>query len=41
VAKIRKFIEEQAGWTIVGEIASPLRGSGGNQEFLIGARHGA
>lgn len=41
VAKIRQFIEEQAGWTIVGEITSPIRGGSGNEEFLIGARHGA
>lgn len=41
VAKIRKFIEEQAGWTVVGEIPSPIRGGSGNEEFLIGARHGA
>ena len=40
VAKIRKFIAEQAGWTVVGEIASPIRGGSGNEEFLIGARHG-
>lgn len=41
VAKIRQFIEEQAGWTIAGEITSPIRGGSGNEEFLIGARHGA
>lgn len=41
VAKIRKFIEEQPGWTVLGEIPSPIRGGSGNEEFLIGARHGA
>lgn len=41
VAKIRKFIEEQPGWAVVGEIASPIRGGSGNEEFLIGACHGA
>jgi 23S rRNA (cytidine1920-2'-O)/16S rRNA (cytidine1409-2'-O)-methyltransferase len=41
VAKIRTFIGEQPGWTVVGEIASPIRGGSGNEEFLIGARHGA
>jgi 23S rRNA (cytidine1920-2'-O)/16S rRNA (cytidine1409-2'-O)-methyltransferase len=41
VAKIRKFIEEQPGWTVIGEIPSPIRGGSGNEEFLIGARHGA
>ena len=39
VAKVRHFIEG-AGWTVVGEIASPILGGSGNQEFLIGARHG-
>ena len=39
VAKVRHFIEE-AGCTIVGETASPILGGSGNQEFLIGARHG-
>ena len=39
VAKVRDFIE-QAGWTIVGEIVSPIKGGSGNEEFLIGARHG-
>ncbi|HEY6670312.1 MAG TPA: TlyA family RNA methyltransferase [Methyloceanibacter sp.] len=40
VAKIRQFIEEQ-GWTVVGETVSPISGRSGNEEFLIGARHGA
>ncbi len=37
VEKVRRFIEEQ-GWTVVGEIASPILGGSGNEEFLIGAR---
>ncbi len=40
VEKIRDFIEE-AGWTVIGEIASPILGGSGNVEFLIGARQGA
>jgi 23S rRNA (cytidine1920-2'-O)/16S rRNA (cytidine1409-2'-O)-methyltransferase len=40
VAKVRKFIEGQAGWTVSGEIPSPVRGGSGNEEFLIGARYG-
>ncbi len=39
LAKVRTFIQG-AGWTIVGEIASPILGGSGNQEFLIGARRG-
>ncbi len=38
VIKVRDFIEGQ-GWTITGEISSPILGRGGNAEFLIGARH--
>ena len=41
VAKIRKFIGEQPAWVVEGEIASPITGGSGNEEFLIGARHGA
>jgi 23S rRNA (cytidine1920-2'-O)/16S rRNA (cytidine1409-2'-O)-methyltransferase len=40
LAKVRDFIGE-AGWTVAGEIASPILGGSGNAEFLIGARHGA
>jgi 23S rRNA (cytidine1920-2'-O)/16S rRNA (cytidine1409-2'-O)-methyltransferase len=40
VEKVRGFIED-AGWTVVGEIASPILGGSGNEEFLIGARYGA
>ena len=41
VARVRAVIEGQGGWTVVGEIASPILGGSGNEEFLIGARHGA
>jgi 23S rRNA (cytidine1920-2'-O)/16S rRNA (cytidine1409-2'-O)-methyltransferase len=40
VAKVREFIEK-SGWTIMGEIASHITGGSGNEEFLIGASHGA
>jgi 23S rRNA (cytidine1920-2'-O)/16S rRNA (cytidine1409-2'-O)-methyltransferase len=40
VEKVRGFIED-AGWTVVGEIASPILGGSGNEEFLIGARYAA
>jgi 23S rRNA (cytidine1920-2'-O)/16S rRNA (cytidine1409-2'-O)-methyltransferase len=37
--KVQEFIEK-SGWTVSGEIASPILGGSGNEEFLIGARHG-
>jgi 23S rRNA (cytidine1920-2'-O)/16S rRNA (cytidine1409-2'-O)-methyltransferase len=40
VAKIRKFIEEQPGWTVLGVIPSPFPGGSGNEEFLLGAVYG-
>ena len=36
VEKVRAFVED-AGWTVVGVIASPILGGSGNEEFLIGA----
>ncbi len=38
VTRIWQFLEEK-GWTVLGVIPSPVVGRGGNQEFLIGARH--
>lgn len=38
VARVRDFLEFEAGWRIVGEIDSPIAGGSGNQEFLLGAR---
>ncbi len=40
VEKLRSFLGEQPGWTVVGVIPSPIRGRDGNEEFLLGARHG-
>ncbi len=37
VARVRDFLEYEAGWQIVGEISSPIAGGSGNQEFLLGA----
>ena len=39
VARIRDFLQE-AGWRVAGVMPSPLPGKDGNEEFLIGARHG-
>jgi 23S rRNA (cytidine1920-2'-O)/16S rRNA (cytidine1409-2'-O)-methyltransferase len=41
VARVRSFLEGTPGWTIIGEVASPILGGSGNEEFLIGARYGA
>ena len=41
VARVRDFIEGQPGWAVIGEMLSPILGGSGNEEFLIGARHGA
>ena len=40
VAKVLDFIEK-AGWTVIGEVPSPIKGGRGNEEILIGARNGA
>ncbi len=39
VTRVWQFLEA-AGWTVEGVVPSPIRGRGGNVEFLIGARHG-
>ena len=39
VTRIWGFLEEE-GWRVLGVIPSPILGRGGNEEFLIGARHG-
>lgn len=37
VARVRDFLEFEAGWEVSGEIPSPVTGGSGNQEFLLGA----
>jgi len=37
VQNVRDWLEAQPGWRVVGVMQSPIRGGGGNQEFLIGA----
>jgi 23S rRNA (cytidine1920-2'-O)/16S rRNA (cytidine1409-2'-O)-methyltransferase len=41
VAEVRKFIDGAPGWTVFAEMPSPILGGSGNEEVLIGARHGA
>ena len=38
VAAITDWLNTQDGWQVVGVIPSPITGSDGNQEYLIGAR---
>jgi 23S rRNA (cytidine1920-2'-O)/16S rRNA (cytidine1409-2'-O)-methyltransferase len=33
------WLSRQAGWSLTGRIASPVRGGTGNREYLLGARH--
>ncbi|MGF1619012.1 MAG: TlyA family RNA methyltransferase [Rhodomicrobiaceae bacterium] len=35
----RDFLNAQPGWSVVGEIPSPISGQSGNIEYLIGARY--
>jgi 23S rRNA (cytidine1920-2'-O)/16S rRNA (cytidine1409-2'-O)-methyltransferase len=38
VTRVWQFLEQE-GWKVLGVLPSPVLGRGGNQEFLIGARH--
>jgi 23S rRNA (cytidine1920-2'-O)/16S rRNA (cytidine1409-2'-O)-methyltransferase len=38
VEKIRDWVSKQSGWQVQGVIPSPVRGSDGNQEYLLYAR---
>ena len=37
VENVRRFLAEEAGWSVIGVIPSPLQGADGNEEFLLGA----
>ena len=41
VAEVRAFIDATTGWKAFAEMPSPIAGSSGNEEVLIGARHAA
>ena len=41
VERVRAFIEALPRWTVTHEMASPILGRDGNEEFLIGAVHAA
>jgi 23S rRNA (cytidine1920-2'-O)/16S rRNA (cytidine1409-2'-O)-methyltransferase len=38
VERVKEWIARQAGWTVVGEMQSPILGGSGNAEYLLGAR---
>jgi len=38
IEAVRRFVEERPGWRVDGVIESPLAGSDGNREALLGAR---
>jgi 23S rRNA (cytidine1920-2'-O)/16S rRNA (cytidine1409-2'-O)-methyltransferase len=40
VAEVRAFMDAQPGWRVFAEMPSPIAVGSGNEEFLIGARHG-
>lgn len=39
VASARAWLDAQPGWSVVGDVASPLAGGDGNVEHLLGAIH--
>ena len=39
VAKVRDFVTQLPGWTVIGEMPSPITGGSGNEEFLLAARY--
>ena len=41
VAEVRAFIDATSAWRVFAEMPSPIPGGSGNEEVLIGARHGA
>jgi 23S rRNA (cytidine1920-2'-O)/16S rRNA (cytidine1409-2'-O)-methyltransferase len=40
VAEVSAFIDATRGWRVFAEMPSPIQGGSGNEEVLIGARHG-
>jgi 23S rRNA (cytidine1920-2'-O)/16S rRNA (cytidine1409-2'-O)-methyltransferase len=38
LARVRDFVAQQPGWTVIGEMPSPITGGSGNEEFLLAAR---
>jgi len=40
ISRVTTCVSDQPGWTCLDVIASPITGSGGNQEYLLGAQYG-
>lgn len=38
LARVKAWVASQPGWTVVGDMPSPITGGSGNVEYLIGAR---
>jgi 23S rRNA (cytidine1920-2'-O)/16S rRNA (cytidine1409-2'-O)-methyltransferase len=38
VDSIADWLSNEQGWRVLGQLASPIQGSDGNTEFLLGAR---
>ncbi|MET1047530.1 MAG: SAM-dependent methyltransferase, partial [Hyphomicrobium sp.] len=38
LATVRDWLSAQTGWTVVGDMPSPILGGSGNVEYLLGAR---
>jgi len=36
---VRDWLGARPGWTVVGDMPSPIHGGSGNSEFLLGARY--
>lgn len=39
LSDVRDWLSGQSGWTLVGDMPSPIFGGSGNAEFLLGARY--
>lgn len=39
LTSVREWFAAQPGWTVVGDMPSPILGGSGNAEFLLGARY--
>lgn len=38
LSRVRDWLDGQTGWRVIGEMPSPIKGAGGNQEFFLFAQ---